>query len=279
MAALDGAAMGALVWPTKRNWRLAASDMVHGLLAWEIWTLLGVSDIRQRYKRSRLGQFWITASMAFFIASTGVVYSLLFKQPIYDYVPLLAVNMTVWTLLSGIVTDSTTAFVQASMYLRQDALPKTIFVIRVLTRNLIILGHNILIIPLMFLIFGVVPTPVAILAIPGLALLIAAAFAVTLISSILCTRFRDLPQIVQNLLQVAFFVTPVLWRPEQIGESAFYLVALNPFAAFLRIVADPLRGQVPDALTYANALLSTIILFAIALPLFARFRARIVYWL
>jgi hypothetical protein len=52
MAALDGAAMGALVWPTKRNWRLAASDMVHGLLAWEIWTLLGVSDIRQRYKRT-----------------------------------------------------------------------------------------------------------------------------------------------------------------------------------------------------------------------------------
>src|SRR4029450_1967722 len=117
--------------------------------------------------------------MAFFIASTGVVYSLLFKQPIYDYVPLLAVNMTVWTLLSGIVTDSTTAFVQASLYLRRDALPKTIFVIRVLTRNLIILGHNILIIPLMFLIFGVVPTPAAILAIPRLALLIAAAFRVT----------------------------------------------------------------------------------------------------
>ena len=92
MAALDGVAMGALVWPTKRDWRLAASDMVRGLLAWEIWTLLGVSDIRQRYKRSRLGQFWITASMAIFIVSIGVVYSLLFNQPIYDYVPLLAVK-------------------------------------------------------------------------------------------------------------------------------------------------------------------------------------------
>lgn len=279
MAALDGTAMGALVLPTKRDWRLAAADTVGGLLAWEIWTLLGVSDIRQRYKRSRLGQFWLTASMAFFIASTGVVYSLLFNQPIYDYVPLLAVNMTVWTLLSGIVTDSTTAFVQAGMYLRQDALPKTIFVIRVLTRNLIILGHNIVIIPLVFLAFGVVPTSVVILAIPGLALLIIAAFAVTLISSILCTRFRDLPQIVQNLLQVAFFVTPVLWRPEQIGGSSFYVVGLNPFAAFLRIVADPIRGEVPDVLAYANALLSTLLLYAIALPLFARFRARIVYWL
>jgi lipopolysaccharide transport system permease protein len=271
--------MGAPVWPTKRDWRLAVSDTVRGLLAWEIWTLLGVSDIRQRYKRSRLGQFWITASMAIFIVSIGVVYSLLFNQPVYDYVPLLAVNMTVWTLLSGIVTDSTTAFVQAGIYLRQDALPKTIFVIRVLTRNLIILGHNIVIIPLVFLAFGVVPSPVAILAIPGLALVIVAAFAITLISGILCTRFRDLPQIVQNLLQVAFFVTPVLWRPEQIGESAFHLVAFNPFAAFLRIVADPLRGQVPDALAYANALLSTLILFAIGLPLFARFRARVVYWL
>jgi hypothetical protein len=46
---IDGAAMGALVRPTKRDWHLAASDMIHGLLAWEIWTLLGVSDIPQRH--------------------------------------------------------------------------------------------------------------------------------------------------------------------------------------------------------------------------------------
>jgi lipopolysaccharide transport system permease protein len=126
----------------------------------------------------------------------------------------------------------------------------------------------------MFLIFGVVPTPVAILAIPGLALLIAAAFAVTLISSILCTRFRDLPQIVQNLLQVAFFVTPVLWRPEQIGESAFYLVALNPFAAFCAASRSAPRTGGRADLRQCAALHHH--------PLcdrcrFARFRARIVH--
>src|SRR5262249_18110333 len=163
-------------------------------------------------------------------------YSLLFNQPIYDYVPLLAVNMTVWTLLSGIVGDSTTAFVQAGLYLRLDALPKTIFAIPVLTRNLLIFGPPIVLPPLWFLSFGFVPSSVVMLTTPCLAPLIAAAVAVPRLTGILCTRFRDLPQIVQNLLQVAFFVTPVLWRPEQIGGSSFYVVGLNPFAAFLRIV-------------------------------------------
>jgi ABC-type polysaccharide/polyol phosphate export permease len=265
--------------PSKRDWKLARSDLSSGVRAWQMWMLLGVSDIRQRYKRSRFGQFWITLSMGVFVGGIGIVYAFLFKQAVHDYIPFLAVNYVVWTLISGVIADSTTAFVQASVFLRQEALPKTAFVMRVLVRNLIAFAHNLVIIPLVFLAFGVIPSPVALLAIPGLALLLVAAFLVTLILGILCTRFRDLPQIVQNLLQIAFFVTPVMWRVDQMGGQAHLLVGLNPFAAFLRVVAEPIHGRVPGLAVYASALLVIAILVAFAWPLFARFRARIVYWL
>jgi len=262
-----------------RDWKLAVSDIVRGLSAWNIWLVLGYFDIRHRYKRSRLGQFWITLSMAIFIAGIGVVYATLFKQPVQEYIPYLTVNMVVWTLISGITADSTTAFVHSGTYLRQDAVPKTVFVLRVIVRNLIAFAHNLVIVPVVFVFFGVLPGWTLLLAIPGLMLLLIAAFLVTLASGILCTRFRDLPQIIQNVLQIAFFMTPIMWYAEQLGEAGRLLIILNPFAVFLRIVTEPIHGRVPEPGLYVVAVLMIAALAAATLLLFARARARIVYWL
>lgn len=263
---------------SRRDWTLAADDLWRGLSSWYLWTLLGVSDIRQRYKRSRFGQFWITLSMAIFVGGIGLVYGYLFNQPMREYIPYLAANMVVWTFLSGVMTDSTGTFVEAGVFLRQDALPKTVFVMRVLVRNLIGMAHNLIIIPVVFLLFGVVPSWTIILALPGLALTLVAAYLVTLGLGILSARFRDLPQIIQNLVQLAFFITPVLWRTEQLGENGSW-VQFNPFATFLRVVAEPIHGQVPSAQTYIAALVIIALLLLGTWPLFARFRARVVYWL
>lgn len=264
--------------PSPKDWKLARADIQKGLLAWESWCLLGISDIRQRYKRSRLGQFWITISMGIFVGGIGFVYSFLFKQTITEYLPYLAVNFIVWTLLSGIVLESTAAFTQAAVYLTQEALPRSMFAMRILVRNLVSFAHNLLIIPVVFLACGFVPSPIALLAIPGLFLFIVAAFFVTLLLGIICTRFRDMTQILQNLVQMAFFVTPVMWRPEQLG-GAWYVIVFNPFAAFLKIIADPLRGEVPINMVYYMVFASIAFLAIVTFTVFARFRARVVYWL
>lgn len=265
--------------PTRRDWRLMLNDVVLGIASWHVWVLLGFSDVRQRYKRSKFGQFWITLSMGIFVAGIGVVYAFLFRQPVREYLPFLAVNMVVWTLISGIVNDATLAFVQASVYLRQEAMPKTVFILRILVRNLIAFAHNLIIIPIVFAVFLIVPSPTLLMAIPGLALMMVAAFLSAMIIGILSTRFRDLPQIIQNLLQIAFFTTPIMWRVDQMGDAAWYIVGFNPFAVFLRIVAEPMHGRIPGVATYVSAFVVIAILTLIAAPLFARFRARIVYWL
>ncbi len=267
------------IYPSSRDWRLANTDFLRGLTSWQVWTLMGVSDIRQRYKRSRFGQFWITLSMAVFVAGIGLVFSMLFNQAVSEYVPYLAVNYIIWTFMSGVVSDSSTAFVQGTVFLRQENLPKTVFVMRVLVRNLIALAHNIVIVPPVFLLFGVKPTWAIFLMIPGFMLMVVAAFLVTLVLGILSTRFRDLPQIIANLLQLAFFMTPIMWRVDQLGGQGWWVTHLNPFAIFMRIVADPIRGYVPDTWDYVSALVVIAGLTAVTWPLFARFRARIVYWL
>lgn len=264
--------------PSPQNWNKAKADLYKGLSSWESWYLLGISDIRLRYKRSKFGQFWITLSMAIFIFGIGFVYSFLFKQPIDKYLPYLAVNFITWSLISGIILDSSTAFTQASVYLTQDALPRSIFPMRVVVRNLVLFAHNIVIVPIVFLIFSVNPGWVALLAIPGLLLIIIAGFLVTMLLAIICTRFRDMAQVLANIVQMAFFVTPVMWRPEQLG-AAWYIIVFNPFAAFLRLVADPLHGVMPINSVYYMAFATIAFLLAMTLLSFSHFRARIVYWL
>lgn len=264
---------------TRRDWRLAIRDLVDGARAWPLWTLLGTNDIRLRYKRSRFGQFWITLSMGVFIGGIGLVYSSLFSQPVQDYIPYLAVNITVWTLISGAISESTTIFPQSSVFLRQEAVPKTVFILRLIVRHLLIFAHNLAIVPVAFLLFLYPPSILIAVALPGLLMLLLVLFLATLMIGLLSTRYRDLPQIIQNGLQLLFFVTPVMWRADQItgGRQAF--LGLNPFASFMAVVAEPILGRVPPLQAYVVTGTALITLACLTLPLFARCRARLVYWL
>ncbi len=150
---------------------------------------------------------------------------------------------------------------------------------RVMVRNLVALGHNLIIVPLVFVVFLYAPSPVAFLAIPGLLLVLASVFMAAITLALLCTRFRDMPQIVGNLLQLAFFVIPIMWHVEQLGPNGVYVDTFNPFASFIGVVSEPLLGHVPAPQTYMSAFIALGVLILIAWPCFAKFRARIVYWL
>ncbi|QCI69002.1 ABC transporter permease [Phreatobacter stygius] len=259
--------------------RRAFRDITSGIRQWRIWWLLGTGDIRSRYARSRLGQLWITVSMAIFVIAIGLVYSMLFNQPIQQFLPYIAANMVVWALIAGIIGESGTIFTQSESFLRQEPLPRTVFVMRILVRNTMSFAHNIILVPICFLAMGHWPSWTWLLVPLGLGLILIAGFFTALLLGLLCTRFRDLPQIIQSIIQIAFLITPVMWPAESLRGKAAWVVNYNPFAAFLHIVAEPLRGIVPSAWTYSLAVAAILLLAAASLPLFTRFRARIVYWL
>ena len=269
--------------PAAYTWtdRLLAgvADIYGGFKAWRIWWLLAAGDIRQRYQRSLIGQFWLTMSMGITIAAIGLVYSALFHQDMESYLPFLGIGLVCWSLIASIVTDGGAVFIQSADFMRQARLPRSLFVNRMLLRNLIVFGHNILIVVLIIIIFRLPVGLTTLLIVPGLVLTMIAGLWVGLFLGTLCARFRDLPQIIASLVQIAFFVTPVIYRPDS-GNYRIWLAShLNPFASFLALLRDPLLGQVPEASHYAMAVLCSVGGFALTFPFFARFRARIVYYL
>src|SRR4051812_23393901 len=101
-------------------WSNLVDDFVESMARWQLWYLLGVNDIRQRYRRSRLGQFWITISMGAFVLTIGPVYAILFRSNIQEFLPYLTVNLVVWGFLASLITEGCGVFIQSDGYLRQE---------------------------------------------------------------------------------------------------------------------------------------------------------------
>ena len=109
---------------------------------WPLWVRLGWNDILQRYRRSMLGPFWLTASMAIMVIALGVLYAELFNTPIHDFLPYLCVGLLVWNLMSSFLTEGGTLFTGAESYIKQIRLPYSVYVFRSSWSKLIIFAHN-----------------------------------------------------------------------------------------------------------------------------------------
>ena len=236
-------------------------------------------DVRARYRRSKLGQFWITLSMAVTICALAVVYSAIFKISLKEYLPLVAVSFIAWGLIASLINDGATVFIDSENYLRSSPLPKSMFIFRMLARVALMFAHNLVLVPIVLVVFLMPPSWATLLFFPAFALTMLNGLWIALVLGTLCARFRDMPPIVSSVVQIAFFVSPVMWGRPQLGSEHQALVDWNPFAVFLELMREPLLGRAPDAHWWIAGVGITTAGFVLALPFFARFRARIAYYI
>jgi lipopolysaccharide transport system permease protein len=159
-------------------------------------------------------------------------------------------------------------------------MPLSLHAARVVVRNILVLGHNIIVIIVVFAVMRTVPGPYSFTIIPAFALWIVDAFAISLLLGILCARYRDIPPIVASVMQIAFFVSPILWSPTILAHRgmAIVLVKWNPIYALLEIMRGPLLNAPFDPSTWEAALGYSVLLVGLATVIFIRARPRIAYW-
>lgn len=248
--------------------------------SFRLFYILGLQDIKQRYRRSVIGPLWITFSMALMTVCLGVLYSALFNMPINTFLPFLASGIIAWNLISTCLNESCDAYINAKSLIYQSSVSYWSHILRVIWRNVIIFGHNLIILPILLLIFGSQTTWTVLLAIPGFLLLIGNLIWMCTLLAILSTRFRDVPQIVQSVVQILFFLTPIMWTPSLLMDrSSSFFIELNPFYHLIELVRAPILG---NAIHIEHWLISSILLFlgGIFTALVSRkFNHRIPYWL
>jgi ABC-type polysaccharide/polyol phosphate export permease len=258
----------------------AIRDMRDGIGRVELWSRMGWAEVRGKYRRTTLGPFWATFSLGIFIFALGAVWSKLWNVELTNFMPYVATGMVAWTLIAGIVGDGAIAFTNKTMLIKGTRFPLLILGCAVTWNHLIIFGHNLLIVVLAGIIFGITITPATLLLIPGVILIWINGVWVTTLLGLLGARFRDIHVIIATILQVMIFITPVFWTYEQIGgRVGFFLIKLNVLLHYIEILRMPLLGKIPSMYSYSVVLGCTAVGWLLMFAFFSRFYRRVAYWL
>ncbi|WP_199430818.1 galactan export ABC transporter permease subunit Wzm/RfbD [Qaidamihabitans albus] len=301
--AADESAATAKPTPDRRSWERAFADLRDGFTQRELWSHLGWQDIKQRYRRSVLGPLWITLSMGVTALGLGLLYSQLFDASIGTFLPYITTGFIVWQFMLGSLTEGTNTFIANEGLIKHLPAPLSVYVLRTLWRQTILFAHNMIIYFIVVTIFwgsltksgyvltdAGIPQPglgwSALLAIPGFAMLALNAGWVILLLGIVSTRFRDIPQVITSLINLMFFMTPIVWTTDilksKFGESAgwrdLWVVELNPLYHFLQIVRAPLIGNEQSWHHWVIVAGIAVVGWSLALVVLRNYRSRVSYW-
>ena len=275
----DWTAYAALDASPLHQLRAASADVVEGLHRHRAWRYLATEHVKNSYRRTVLGPWWLTAQMAVYVTGLALVFSQLLGTKISTFLPYVAVGYLGFALMSGLVRSGSTVFVTQAGVIKSTRQPLAGLVLRAVTIELIQFGHNAVIV-LAFLALGLLSPSVWLLLAP-------LSVAVILVNGVLLglwlgptvARFRDVAPGVESVLQVAIFFTPVFYKKSDLKGAQGALIGWNPFTYFIDLLREPVLGYHPTFATVVGTGAFTLVNLVLALAIFSRSRSRLPYWL
>jgi lipopolysaccharide transport system permease protein len=259
--------------------RAAFREVLRSARLWHIWLRLGVQDVRHKFRRSTVGPAWIFLNLGVLIAAIGIIYGRLLGQNLHEFIPYLTAGLIIWGFLTTSISEGAHAFVNSEGYIKQISLPIYVYVFRCSVN----VGLTTIISFAVFVVVGLayrIPFGLGTLwAVPGALMLVAISLMMICILAHLHARFRDVAPMASVAMQMAMYVTPIMFPAEMLRHrSMAWVVDFNPLYHMVEIVRRPLVAAQPAAMeNYLAAALVLVALTAIAGGIIAYYRRRIVF--
>lgn len=268
--------------PLPKNARSGAwvffSDLAKTLRMHDTWLFMAWSDIRLRYQRTVIGPFWMVLVSFISIVCIAVLGALLFKVRFTDFFPYVACGMVMWQYISMMITDSCMVFLAQMGLIKNVNVSLLSFCLRMYVRNTIIMAHSLVVVAFVLMFFHVSVNFSLLMIFPSLLIVSATSIALGIMFGFLCARFRDVLQLVQALIGILAFMTPIMWQPSMLGDKA-HLAYLNPLAHYIDILRMPLLGEMPPLSSYLVTLCFSGTLVLLSAWIYKVYHKRLVYWL
>ena len=258
---------------------MQSTNLIGMNVRYDRWLYIAWFQFIVRYRMTALGPAWLLVGPILFVSTLGLLFAHVGNVDVARFIPHLTVGLIVWTLIGSFVTASTTVFQRHRPQIMQGGMRLTDIVMVEVASTVIQFLHQVPIIAGVFLLLGVAVGPQALLSLPGLALLVLNGVWLTIVFGIIGARYRDLAEVVQAIMRIAFLATPIIWVPGDAGHgvvSAF--ITFNPFFHFLEIVRAPLLGSPIAPLSWAIALSITGVGFALAHVFYRRYGRLVPLW-
>jgi ABC-type polysaccharide/polyol phosphate export permease len=245
---------------------------------WHAWFLLSLQDVKGRYRRSVIGPFWITLTTIFFVMGLGLVYSRLLNLNLKEYLPFLACGIIVWTFILGFINEGANSIIGAGHIIKQINMPFLVHVMRVVFRNVIIFLHSWVILVPLLMWYGYLTPYGLFCSVVGICLIVFALTPFVTLLAVVCARYRDVLPMISSGMQLLFFVTPVMWHPDQLAGLNL-VIKYNIFVYFIDLVREPmLNGYFPLKSAIVVSVFGALLWIVSFLTLFLN-RKKISYWL
>lgn len=259
--------------------RAAAADLVEGLRRWRLWCFLATETVKNQYRRTVLGPWWLTIQSAAVVAGLAVLFGSIFKRPIEDFLPYVSTGYLLFVFLAGLVRRSADVMLDARDGITSNRQPLSALVLRAVVTEALLFAHNVVILVALGALGLLAVGWNLLLVVPVLALVLVNGVALGLWLGPLVARFRDLQPLIGSVLQMLIFFTPIFWRLDDVTDQVRTAIVIwNPFAHAVEAFRGALIGA-PLAMDLAALGLVTGVNVVLAVIVFARTRSRLPYWI
>ncbi|CFR05148.1 ABC transporter permease [Yersinia frederiksenii] len=248
----------------KKNWNL----VLH--LSW--------TEIKVRYARSAIGPFWLVLTTAISVLGLSYIWSILFNMDKEVFIPSLTVGLVIWQFLAACINEAPNCFAVYSSTIRNYTHPVWIYPTALVIKNFIIFLHNLVILVVVLVIYPPDFGWATAMIFPALLLILLVLTQITTILAFLGARYKDLGAAIIAFMSIVFFLSPVIFIPNQLGVKE-YLMWFNPFSYLITIIRDPLIGHVSGGFVYLVTIIFMFIAAALMHFLLMRYRYRVLYWI
>ena len=205
---------------------------------------LTARDLKARYRGSILGYFWSLANPLLLLAVYTLVFTKFFPQHVVQPYPLfLFSGILPWTFFSAAILESTTSISSNAGLIKKVMFPAEALPLVVVLSHLV---HFALAVPILlaaigaFVVLGKFTFSATIALVPVLMLLqtiFVAGIAMTVSSA--SVLFRDLRDIITNVMHLAFFMTPIIYQINEMPSRTLRAVLrFNPMTPFVVAYQD-----------------------------------------
>lgn len=245
---------------------------------WGIILHLSWADIRARYARSVIGPFWLVLTTAISVMGLSYIWSILFNMDKETFIPSLTVGLVIWQFIATCISEAPTCFTFYSPVMRNYSHPVWIYPTALVIKNFIVFLHNFVIVTLVLVLYPQGFSWETLLLFPTLLLVVVVLIQIVIILAFLGARYKDLGSAVIALMTIAFFLSPVIFKPDQLGVKE-YLMWFNPFSYLITLVRDPLIGQASEDFVYLVTISFLVISAGMVYFFINRYRYRVLYWI
>ena len=221
----------------------------------ELLANLTLRELRGKYKRSALGWAWSLLNPLASMIVYSIVFAVILKVDVEPGDPsgrdvfalFLLCGLLPWTCLANSMAGGTESLVGNANLIRKVWFPRQILVGATVGSFLITFLIEMAVLTVALLVAGSMVLPWLLPAIPLVLLLTAFSLGIALVLSVANVYFRDMRHLIGIVLQVWFYLTPIIYPLELVPKEeevlgidvpARDLILLNPMTRFVEAFRD-----------------------------------------